>query len=103
VRPFSREWWRLLLVFFAVAVVHDVLDAMTDGGLGVAFFAPFENSRYFLPWRPIPVAPIGGLDVLFTRRGMGVLISEIGMVWMPGALLTAVVLWCRRRAAFTDA
>ena len=27
------------------------------GGLGVAFFSPFSNARYFLPWRPIRVAP----------------------------------------------
>jgi hypothetical protein len=26
---------------------------MTNGGLGVAFFSPFDNGRYFLPWRPI--------------------------------------------------
>jgi len=31
---------------------------MTKGGLGVAFFSPFDNSRYFLPWRPIRVSPI---------------------------------------------
>nr|HRC76832.1 rhodanese-like domain-containing protein [Kouleothrix sp.] len=34
--------------------VHGVLDAMTDGGLGVAFFAPFSATRYFFPFRPIP-------------------------------------------------
>jgi inner membrane protein len=41
-----------------------VLDAMTNGGLGVAFFSPFDNRRYFLPWRPIRV---------FTNRGYTVL------------------------------
>jgi inner membrane protein len=38
---------------------HGLLDAMTDGGRGVALFWPFTARRYFLPWRPIPVAPIG--------------------------------------------
>ncbi len=55
---------------------HGLLDAMTDGGRGVAFFSPFSNHRYFLPWRPIEVSPIGHLD-------LGVLVSEIKWVWLP--------------------
>jgi inner membrane protein len=39
---------------FLVTASHGVLDAMTDGGLGVAFFSPFDNKRYFLPWMRIP-------------------------------------------------
>ncbi|MBI3267811.1 MAG: metal-dependent hydrolase [Planctomycetes bacterium] len=42
----------------AVVATHGLLDAMTDGGRGIAFFAPFENERYFFDFRPIPVAPI---------------------------------------------
>ncbi len=45
---------------------HGVLDAMTTGGEGVAFFAPFDNSRYFLPWREIKVSPIGAAKFLAT-------------------------------------
>jgi inner membrane protein len=45
--------------FFLAAASHGLLDAMTDGGLGGAFFSPFDNHRYFLPWRPIHVSPIG--------------------------------------------
>ena len=56
---FARRWWRLLGLLAGIMVVHDCLDAMTNGGLGVAFFAPFENGRYWLGWRPIPVSPIG--------------------------------------------
>jgi hypothetical protein len=33
--------------------------SLTDGGLGCALFWPFDLTRYFAPWRPIPVAPIG--------------------------------------------
>jgi len=43
----------------AVLVSHTLLDTMTDGGLGCALFWPFDLTRYFAPWRPIPVAPIG--------------------------------------------
>ena len=47
------------MYFFLATASHGLLDAMTDGGLGVAFFAPFDNRRYFLPWTPIRVSPIG--------------------------------------------
>jgi inner membrane protein len=50
---------RAAFVAIAVAVSHPILDAMTDGGLGVALLWPFSNARFFLPWRPLPVAPIG--------------------------------------------
>jgi inner membrane protein len=32
---------------------------MTDGGLGCALLWPFSNERFFAPWTPLPVAPIG--------------------------------------------
>lgn len=38
--------------FFLATASYGLLDAMTHGGLGVAFFAPFDN-RYFLTWTPI--------------------------------------------------
>jgi inner membrane protein len=47
------------LLLFAVVASHGVLDSFTDGGLGIAFLWPFSNERFFAPWRPIPVAPIG--------------------------------------------
>jgi inner membrane protein len=44
--------------FFLVAASHGFLDALTDGGLGVAFFSPFNNQRYFLPWLPSEFLPL---------------------------------------------
>jgi inner membrane protein len=38
---------------------HAFLDTLTDGGLGCALFWPFDRTRYFAPWTPIPVSPIG--------------------------------------------
>jgi membrane-bound metal-dependent hydrolase YbcI (DUF457 family) len=32
---------------------------LTDGGLGIAVFAPFSSHRFFFPVQPIPVSPIG--------------------------------------------
>lgn len=43
----------------AVVLTHGPLDALTDGGRGVALLWPFSTERIFFPWRPIPVAPIG--------------------------------------------
>ena len=75
---------------------HGVLDAMTDGGLGVAFLSPFENSRYFLPWRPIRVSPIS-VHRFFSGRGYAVLHSELLWVWIPAILFAGTVLVLRRR------
>jgi len=75
-----------------VIALHGFFDSMTDGGLGVAFFAPFSNNRYFMPWRPIPVAPLS-LEGLTTQRGMRVIRYELALFWFFA--LSAVV-WDRR-------
>ena len=86
-RTRPRRLWPLAGYFAAVTASHGLLDALTDGGLGVAFFAPFENGRYFFPWRPIEVSPIGA--GFFSRRGLAVLASEFVWVWLPSLLLVA--------------
>lgn len=82
VERWSRSWWGLFGCFFLATASHGVLDALTDGGLGVAFFSPFENSRYFLPWRPVLVSPIG-VTPFFSRYGLEVLMSEFIWIWIP--------------------
>lgn len=84
--------------FFLAAASHGLLDAMTDGGLGVAFFAPFDNRRYFLPWTPIRVSPIG-VGRFFTTRGFAVLQSELLWIWLPAILLAVSALLLRQRGA----
>jgi inner membrane protein len=42
-----------------VLASHALLDTLTDGGLGCALFWPFDLTRYFAPWTPLPVSPIG--------------------------------------------
>jgi inner membrane protein len=86
----------LWVYFFLATASHGLLDAMTDGGLGVAFFSPFNNHRYFLPWRPIHVSPIG-VSRFFSHRGLAVMQSELLWIWLPTALLVAVALLVRRR------
>jgi len=75
----------LWLYLFACAASHGVLDAFTNGGLGVAFFAPFDDTRYFFPWRPIQVSPIG--IGFFSSRALAVLGSELLWVVAPAALV----------------
>src|SRR5262245_23334626 len=53
----GRRVW-LLTYFSIVAASHGLLDAMTSGGLGSVFFAPFDNDRYLVSIRPIPASPI---------------------------------------------
>lgn len=88
--------------FFLATASHGVLDAMTDGGLGVAFFAPFNDRRYFLPWTPIRVSPIG-VERFFSRPGLTVLESEFLWIWIPALLLIAVAWILHSYSARADA
>lgn len=83
----------LLAGAFAGVVVatHGLLDSLTDGGLGVALRWPFSEERYFAPWRPIPVAPIGAR--LLSMRGLRVMGTEL-VYFLP---LLVYGLWPRRR------
>jgi len=87
--------WTLWLFFFLVTASHGVLDAMTTGGLGVAFFAPFSDTRYFLPWRPIIVSPIS-IRAFFGHDGLVRLWNEMGWVWLPAAVVFLVGLALHR-------
>jgi len=84
--------------FFLATASHGLLDAMTDGGLGVAFFSPFDNYRYFLPWTPIRVSPLG-VGRFFSDGGLAVLQSELVWIWIPAALLAASAGVLRRRGS----
>lgn len=69
--------------YFSLATAsHGLLDAMTSGGLGVAFFSPWNDTRYFLPWRPIKVSPIG-VESFFSEWGMKVISSELIWIGIP--------------------
>jgi inner membrane protein len=90
------RFFSIWIYLFLATASHGFLDAMTDGGLGVAFFSPFNNHRYFSPWRPIRVSPIG-LGRFFTERGFAVLQSEFLWIWIPAGLFAVSVLLLRRR------
>lgn len=94
-RAMSRRWWAYLLFFFALGASHGLLDAMTNGGRGIALLSPFSNQRYFLPWTPIEVSPIG-IRAFISQRGLTVIKSEILWIWIP-VVSVAVLGWGVRK------
>lgn len=96
IAAFSTRWFKFVTYFSIVMASHGVLDAMTNGGLGVAFFAPFSSERYFFPWTPIEVSPLG-VGRFLSARGVQVIISEIKWIWIPSALLVAMVMVYQRQ------
>jgi inner membrane protein len=80
----------LFLYFFLCTASHGVLDALTDGGLGVAFFSPFDTTRYFFSVRPVLVSPIG-ISQFFSPYGIRVLASEVMWIWLPSCALFVVL------------
>ncbi len=91
----GHSFLKLAIFFAAITASHGLFDAMTSGGLGVAFFAPFDDTRYFLPWRPIPVSPMSAAG-LMTTRGLRVIRWEFALFWL---FAIAAALWGRRSAA----
>jgi inner membrane protein len=90
----KRTFWFLLIA----GASHGILDAFTNGGLGIAFFWPFSEQRYFAPVHPIEVAPIS-LTRIFSSQGLSVFGSEVLWVWLPCAGLALLALAYRRRYA----
>jgi inner membrane protein len=89
--------WRALFVFLLLCTAsHGVLDALTDGGHGIAFLAPFSDTRYFLPWQPIAVSPLS-VSRFLSGQAWPVLISEFWWVVLPFATLGIVGVFTNRR------
>lgn len=78
----SAESFWLIGLFFLLTASHPILDALTNGGRGVAFWAPFDNSRHFFSWRPIVVSPLGW-GRFFSEWGWRVIRSEMLVVGVP--------------------
>jgi inner membrane protein len=81
-----RSSRRTAVLFVGLATLsHPLLDACTDGGLGVALGWPISDARWFAPFHPIAVSPIGAR--FFSERGWHVMVSEFYWVWLPTAVL----------------
>jgi len=86
---FSRQWFFYFIFFFLLSASHGILDAFTSGGLGIALLSPFDSKRYFFPWTPIMVSPIG-IKGFFSKWGLVVIKSELLWVWLPSFLMVVV-------------
>lgn len=81
------------LIFMSI-VSHGILDAFTNGGLGVGFFIPFSAERYFFSERFIEVSPIG--RNFLSMRGVNTLANEAIVILLP-AILVLFVLYLLKR------
>ena len=96
-RALRTTYMRALVFVFVATLSHPVLDMFTNGGSEIPIFWPVSNERYFMPWTPIEVSPIG-LTRFFSARGIEVLESELVWVWLPAVALGALLWFTRRRA-----
>ena len=87
---FSKTSLTAITILFLSTSSHGLLDAMTNGGLGVAFFSPFDTTRYFLPWQPIQVPPIG-VSAFFSSTGLRVILSELIWIGIPFLILLTLL------------
>ena len=87
---FSKPWLKYVLYFFLLTASHGLLDALTNGGHGIALLSPFSNDRYFFPWTPIEVSPFS-IKAFLSRRGLTVLISELVWIWAPCFLIIIIL------------
>lgn len=87
--------WMIFLFLFFSTLSHPLLDMLTNGGRGVALLAPFSNTRYFFPWRPIEVSPIS-VRRFFSKRGVQIMRSELRWVWLPAAAVCILGMMIRR-------
>lgn len=77
------------LVTFSATVSHGLLDAATDAGLGVGFFIPLDNERYFLPFRPLDTSSVSpGAFLGDPARALDILANELTWVGVPLIALT---------------
>jgi inner membrane protein len=74
---FRRGFLRTTAIATLLLITHPLLDTLTDGGLGCALLWPFDAERFFAPWNPIPVAPIGMR--FFSAAGLRTALFELAL------------------------
>lgn len=89
-RPLRLPFRRTFCTAALVLPSHGLLDTLTDGGLGCALLWPFDDTRYFAPWQPIPVSPIG--RAYLSEAGLRVALTEL-VQFSP---LVVFALWPRK-------
>ncbi len=93
-RP-SRFTFAAAIYLVVCAISHGLLDGLTNGGLGSALWWPLSDDRWFAPFRPIQVSPIG--HAFFSSRGLAVIQSEAVWIGLPALAVSLFGLAVRRR------
>ena len=88
----------ILGFYYSICTVsHGILDGMTSGGMGVAYFSPFNAERYFLPFRKIQVSPMSA-SRFFSEWGLVVIKSELFWIGIPSLIFIVIIILARRKA-----
>jgi len=92
---------RVALLCSLACASHGILDAITDAGLGVGFFLPFDDARYFFGWRPLRTSPLS-IGAFMSRNGLAILANEAWYVGIPTAVAAALSLSLRQALSRTS-
>jgi len=99
---FSKRWWFYFSFFTIITASHGIFDAFTNGGMGIALLSPFDETRYFFPWTPIRVSPIG-LKAFLSSWGLAVFKNELVWIWLPSLMMIVLAFlfkkWSKRNNA----
>jgi inner membrane protein len=91
----KKEKAKLFLLFFISIMSHGILDMLTNGGLGVGLLIPFSPERYFFPFTPLEVSPIG--KNFFSQRGIYVLLNEFKYIVIPSISILVLGFLIKRK------
>ncbi len=81
---FYRDSFKKYFLFLLFCTLsHPLLDSMNNGGLGVAFFWPFTDTRYHAFVHPIMSVNVSFRGLYLTTDGFPVFLSEMIWVWLP--------------------
>ena len=87
---FSNKNNLLITIYFTLLIVsHGILDGFTNGGHGIAYFAPFINDRYFFSFNPLQVSTLNPKE-FFTGQGIDVIKNEFMWLWLPTIIILTV-------------
>jgi inner membrane protein len=83
----SGGWLSYWAFFFLLSASHGLLDALSNGSIGVALLSPFDPTRYFFPWQPISMVRF---RVFLSTWSFAAIKSELLWVWLPSLLIIIV-------------
>lgn len=94
-RRFAAVRWRYTVALVIATASHGFLDSLAVYGAPVAFFFPFTNHRYLLPWRIFGSQYLPWPRSTF-HRVLRVVKNEVLWVWLPSVVLLSITTALRR-------